>query len=135
MVPVVTGMIAAAGLLGGIPPAAADDLACFSATSCYFLSPSRNLSCELHTDGGPPSAYCQSASSTQSVMMDASGNFTPCNGGQCMGDPALETPTLNYGQTARLGPFACLSGTEGMTCTVGSGRGFVISRAGISPAN
>jgi hypothetical protein len=129
-----TGLMVPAGCLSGIPQAAADDLACYSGTMCYFLSPSRNISCELHTDGGPASAYCQSASSTQSVSMDASGNFTPCTGNQCMGDPALGTPTLAYGQTARLGPFACLSSTDGMTCTVATGRGFVISREGVSPA-
>ncbi|WP_445166772.1 hypothetical protein ACTXG7_23500 [Mycolicibacterium sp. Dal123E01] len=131
---VAIGLIMVGGCLSGMPQAAAQDLACYSGTTCYFLSPSRNISCELHTDGGPPSAYCQSASSIQSVSMDASGNFTPCSGNQCMGDPALGTPTLAYGQTARLGPFACLSATEGVTCTVSSGRGFVISRDGIVPA-
>jgi hypothetical protein len=133
LVSMASGLIVAAGCLSGIPQAAAEDLACYSATSCYFLSPSGNISCELHTDDGPASAYCQSASSTQSVSMDADGNFTPCTGNQCMGDPALETATLAYGQTARLGPFACLSTTDDMTCTVDSGQGFAISRAGIVP--
>jgi len=86
----------------------------------------------MHADDGPATAYCQSASSTQSVSMDSSGNFTPCTGDHCMGDPALETPTLAYGQTARLGPFACVSSTDGMTCTV-AGRGFIISRSGVFP--
>ena len=131
---IATGLIVAAGGLIGMPQASANDLACFSGTTCYFLSPSRNLSCELHTDGGPASAYCQSNSAVQSVTMDANGNITPCSGNQCMGDPALDTPTLAYGQTARLGPFACLSETDGMTCTVTSGRGFVISRDGVFPA-
>jgi len=127
------GLLAAAGCLGGTPQATADDLACFSATDCYFLSPSGNLSCEMHTDDGPASAYCQSNSALQSVMMDPDGTITPCTGVQCMGDPALETPTLAYGQTARLGPFACLSTTDDMTCTVESGQGFAISRAGVFP--
>ena len=127
-------LIVAWGCLSGMPQAAANDLNCFSGTRCYFLSPSRNISCEMHTDGGPASAYCQSASSIQSVSMNANGDFTPCSGNQCMGDPALDTPTLAYGQTARLGPFACLSETDGVTCTVASGRGFVISRDGVVPA-
>ncbi|MGO4446215.1 DUF6636 domain-containing protein [Mycobacterium sp. 2YAF39] len=131
---IATGFIAAASCLSGIPQAAADDLACFSDTSCFFLSPSANISCELHADDGQPaSAYCQSNASVQSVSMDDSGNFTPCTGNQCMGDPAEDTPTLAYGQTARLGPFACLSSTDDMTCTVDSGAGFAISRAGIFP--
>lgn len=65
--------------------------------------------------------------------MDASGNVTPCTGNECMGDPASDTPTLAYGQTARLGPFACLSSTDDMTCTVDSGGGFAISRDGVYP--
>jgi hypothetical protein len=129
-----TALIVSAGCLIGMPQAAANDLACFSGTSCYFLSPSRNLSCEMHTDNGPASAYCQSNSAVQSVTMDANGNSTPCSGNQCMGDPAMDTPTLAYGQTARLGPFVCLSDTDGVTCTVASGRGFFINRAGVSPA-
>ncbi|WP_407662944.1 hypothetical protein [Mycolicibacterium helvum] len=128
-----TALVIAAGCLIGLPQANASDLTCFSGTTCSFVSPSRNLSCEMHTDGGPPSAYCQSNSAVQSVSMDANGHFTPCSGNQCMGDPALDTPTLAYGQTARLGPFACLSQTDGVTCTVGSGRGFVISRDGVFP--
>jgi hypothetical protein len=134
LVSIATALIVSAGGLIGMPQAAANDLACFSGTTCYFLSPSRNLSCEMHTDSGPASAYCQSNSAVQSVMMDANGNITPCSGNQCMGDPALDTPTLAYGQTARLGPFACLSETDGMTCTVASGRGFVIDRDGVFPA-
>ena len=130
---IATGLIAAAGCLSGIPQAAADDLACYSDTACYFLSPSGNISCEMHTDYGPASAYCQSNSSLQSVTMDADGNITPCTGDQCMGNPAGDTPTLAYGQTARLGPFACLSTTDDMTCTVDSGAGFAISRDGVFP--
>ena len=128
------GLVAIAGCLSGMPQANANDLACYSGTSCYFLSPSRNLSCEMHTDTGPATAYCQSNSAVQSVTMDANGNITPCSGNECMGDPALGTPILAYGQAARLGPFTCLSETDGMTCTVASGRGFVISRDGVAPA-
>lgn len=127
-----TAVIAAAGLCG-IPQAAAADMACYSDTSCYFLSPTGNLSCEMHTDYGPASAYCQSNSAIQSVTMDTDGNITPCTGNQCMGDPAGDTPTLAYGQTARLDPFACLSTTDGVTCTVSSGQGFTISRDGVVP--
>jgi hypothetical protein len=134
LVSIATGVIVAAGCLMGMPQASANDLACFSGTRCYFVSPSRNLSCEMHTDGGPASAYCQSNSAVQSVTMDANGNITPCIGNQCMGDPAMDTPTLAYGQTARLGPFVCLSDTDGVTCTVASGRGFFINRDGVSPA-
>jgi hypothetical protein len=130
-VSIATGLIAGAGCLSGIPQAAADDLACYSETDCYFLSPTGNSSCEIHVEDGPASAYCQSVSSTQSVMMDASGNITPCTGDQCLGNPAPGIPTLAYGQAARLGPFACLSTTDDMTCTVDSDMGFAISRDGV----
>jgi hypothetical protein len=49
-----------------------------------------------------------------------------------MGDPPENTPTLVYGQTARHGPFSCLSEMSGMTCSVASGQGFTISRSGIT---
>ncbi len=67
------------------------------------------------------------------LVAGAGGNFTPCTGNQCMGDPATDTPTLAYGQTARLGPFACLSTTGGMTCTADPGGGVAISRAAVFP--
>jgi hypothetical protein len=87
----------------------------------------------MHLEDGPASAYCQSVSSTQSVMMDASGDITPCTGDQCLGNPAPGIRTLAYGQSARLGPFACLSTTDDMTFTVDSGAGFAISRDGVLP--
>ena len=133
LVTMTAAVIIAAGCLCGIPQAAADDMPCFSDTSCYFLSPTGNLSCEMHTDSGPATAYCQSNSAIQSVTMDADGSITPCAGNQCMGDPAGDTPTLAYGQTARLDPFDCLSTTDGVTCTVSSGQGFTISRDGVVP--
>src|SRR6476659_1951691 len=57
-VPMVTGLIAGAWCISGLRQAAAVDLSCFSETSCYFVSPTRNISCELHTDYEPASAYC-----------------------------------------------------------------------------
>jgi len=132
------GLIAAAGCLVGPPQAAATDLACTPGQGCFFLSPTGNISCELDeaappgTQGSAALAYCQSYSPTQSVRLDPDGSITPCAGDSCMGDPPENTPTLAYGQTARHGPFSCLSETSGMTCRAPSGQGFTISRSGIT---
>ncbi|OBJ61778.1 hypothetical protein [Mycobacterium sp. 1423905.2] len=125
-------------VIGGciaVPQAAADNPVCTS-TTCAFLAPSGNLSCEVDyrrgsgiTDG----AYCQTDSPPQSVQMTADGAIKPCTGVGCLGNAGQGTPTLGYGQTAGIGPFTCQSETSGVTCTVTSGRGFTISTAGITP--
>jgi hypothetical protein len=96
------------------------------ATADVFLSPSRNISCEMHEI-----VYCQTFTPPQSVHLSADGTVTPCTGEGCVGNPGIGTPTLGYGQSANHGPFTCVSQTDGVTCTVGSGRGFTISNSGI----
>jgi hypothetical protein len=91
-----------------------------------FLSPSDNISCEMEND-----IYCQTRFPPQSVHMSADGTLTPCTGEGCEGNPGIGTPTLAYGQSASAGPFTCVSQTDGVTCTVASGRGFTISNSGI----
>jgi hypothetical protein len=138
LVSMATGVIAAVGYLSGIPQAAADDLACVPGTGCFFLSPSGNISCELDeaappgTQGSAALAYCQSISPPQSARLDEYGSLTPCAGDSCLGNPPQGTPTLAYGQTARHGPFSCLSESTGITCKAPSGQGFTISRSGIT---
>ena len=138
MVRTAAGLIAAAGCLSGIPQAAADDLACVPGAGCFFLSPSGNISCEVDeaappgTQGSAPLAYCQSVSPPQSVRLDSDGSLTPCAGVSCLGNPPQDALTLAYGQTARHGPFSCLSQTSGITCKAPSGQGFTISRSGIT---
>ncbi|OBI57350.1 hypothetical protein A5705_19895 [Mycobacterium sp. E787] len=128
-------LIVAVGCGVGTPRAAADNPAC-SQTWCSFLSPSRNISCELdYRRGGgiPDETYCQSMSPPQSVHMSPDGVFERCAGESCLGNAGQGTPTLPYGQTAGLGPFSCRSEESGISCTVTSGRGFTISNAGIAP--
>jgi hypothetical protein len=120
------GLGIAAAALVFAPPAAAD--------SNVFLSPSRNISCEMETKQAynmPDVTYCQSSSPPQSVHMSADGTVTPCTGEGCVGNPGIGTPTLGYGQSASVGPFTCVSQTDGVTCTVASGHGFTISSSGI----
>jgi hypothetical protein len=129
--------IVVAGLINDMPRAVADDSICTSAGQyCGFYSPSHNIGCEINTGGrvGPDSAYCQTNEPPQSVHMDNTGAFQSCNGVSCLGNAAQGTPVLAYGQTIALGPFACLSEQNGVTCTAAGGRGFTISRNGIAPA-
>lgn len=99
-----------------------------------FLSPSRNISCEIdyQRHGIPDAAFCFTISPPASVSMDPAGALSRCAGERCLANPAEGTPILSYGQTMGAGPFSCRSETDGVTCTVTSGRGFTISNAGIA---
>ncbi|MCV7393624.1 hypothetical protein H5P32_03345 [Mycobacterium paraseoulense] len=113
-----------------IPPAAADQ-----DNYVAFLSPSRNISCEInyHRRGIPDEAFCFALAPPASVSMDTAGTLSRCAGESCLANPAEGTPILGYGQTREAGPFVCRSETAGVTCTVASGRGFTISSSGIAP--
>lgn len=65
--------------------------------------------------------------------MGVTGSYTTCTGEQCLSNAGLGTPTLAYGTATGVGPFVCESSTAGITCT-GDGKGFRISRSGITPA-
>ena len=118
----------------GIPEAAADNPAC-TASVCAFLSPSRNISCEINYKRDPgisDEAYCQTYSPPQSAHLSTGGVVTSCTGVSCVGNPGEGTPTLAYDQTAGVGPFTCTSKPDGITCTTSPGHGFTISNAGIT---
>jgi hypothetical protein len=117
----------------GMPRAAADNAVC-TATWCSFLLPSHNVGCEMDygRSGIPDETYCQTDSPPQSVRMTTSGSFKSCTGESCLGNAGEGTPTLEYGQTAVAGPFACRSEPSGVTCTIPSGRGFTLSTAGVT---
>ncbi|MEE6136060.1 DUF6636 domain-containing protein [Mycobacterium sp. 050128] len=117
-----------------MPVAAADNPAC-TASVCAFLSPSRNISCEVdykRDPGIPDEAYCQTNEPQQSVHLSTGGVVTTCKGVSCLGNAGEGTPVLAYDQTAGVGPFTCTSKSDGVTCTVSSGKGFTISNAGIT---
>ena len=123
------------GCWTGMPPAAADNPVC-TATWCSFVTPSGNLGCDMsyHRGSGiPDETFCQTDSPPQTVRMSTDGSFKTCAGETCLGNAGEGTPTLAYGLTAGVGPFNCRSETSGITCTVTSGRGFTISRDGITP--
>jgi hypothetical protein len=68
-------------------------------------------------------------------VMSADGSLRTCYGMQCGSNAGLNTPTLDYGDSTGVGPFKCTSTVAAMVCTVTSGKGFSISRAGITPIN
>jgi hypothetical protein len=118
----------------GMPVAAADNPAC-TASTCAFLSPSRNISCEVNYKRDPglsDEAYCQTNEPQQSAHLSTGGVVTTCKGVSCLGNAGEGTPTLAYDQTASVGPFTCTSKPDGVTCTVSGGKGFTISNAGIT---
>jgi len=100
-----------------------------------FASPSGNISCELDdpTISGKIVALCETTTPARSVTMNATGSYTTCTGVQCLGNAGMNTPILAYGQATGIGPFVCRSATTGITCTA-DGKGFLISRSGITPA-
>ncbi|WP_232011012.1 hypothetical protein [Mycobacterium shigaense] len=128
--------IAAVGWCAGMPSAAADNPIC-SENVCSFYSPTHTISCEIdyQRPGLPDSTYCQvspPAPAPQSVHMDPVGTYSVCPGESCLGNPGLGQPTLEYDQSATLGPFSCRSDVDGMTCRVVSGCGFRISGSAVT---
>lgn len=100
-----------------------------------FMSPSRNISCEITYGQGAPTetAYCETNTPIESVTMSPDGSYRICSGPQCGSNPGVGTPTLAYGDSTGLGPFRCTSTTGGMVCTAEGGKGFEISTSGITP--
>ena len=96
-----------------------------TATGGEFLSPSGNISCEVHLT----QVYCQTGTPSRSVTMGVNGRYTTCTGELCLGNPGEDTPTLAYGTATGVGPFLCESAATGVTCTTG-GKGFRISASG-----
>jgi hypothetical protein len=64
--------------------------------------------------------------------MDSTGALSTCRGMQCeLGNPTGNAPVLPYGSVTGTGPYLCVSAKEGITCTLRSVGGFMISRAGV----
>lgn len=99
-----------------------------SLTLARFVSPSRNLSCEMaDRDGRGSYVHCQSKRLAHSVRMSPNGRLRLCRGASCLGDPAANTRVLGYAQRITIGRFQCASRRAGIRCTViRSGKGFLI---------
>ena len=104
-----------------------------TSTGTEFLSPSKNISCEIDSNFGPSaitSALCLTISPPKSVTLGADGTLTECTGVTCLSNAGENTPTLGYGMSITLAPFTCSSSTAGVKCTLADGDGFLISSAG-----
>jgi hypothetical protein len=101
-----------------------------------FYTPSKNIYCSLGDSSDYLGVTCVSFKAPQSVKMDASGKLKICRGRRCLGCGCApeDIPTLGYGRQITVGRFRCRSQQSGVTCAViQSGRGFLISRAGVRP--
>jgi len=97
-----------------------------------FLSPTKNIACLIDVTANQL-VRCATFSPPRLVTMTATGSLTTCSGNQCeLGNPSPDTPTLAYAAATGAGPFQCWSNVSGVTCTVTGGKGFTISRSGIS---
>ena len=103
-----------------------------TATGGEFYSPLGGLECQISSQTGLASAYCQTTTPARSVTMNATGHYTICTGQQCLANAGEGTPTLFFGTETGVGPFRCESARTGVTCTA-DGRGFLISASGITP--
>ena len=104
-----------------------------TSTGTEFVSPSKNISCEIDSNFGPSaitSTLCLTVSPPKSVTLGADGTLTECTGVSCLSNAGLNTPTLAYGMSITLAPFTCSSSTAGIKCTLANGDGFLISSAG-----
>ncbi len=104
-------------------------------TGTEFLSPSKNISCEIDDNFGPSaitSTLCLTISPPKSVTLKTDSSLTECAGVNCLSNAGTNTPTLAYGQSITLGPFTCASSTAGVKCTLASGDGFLISSSAIT---
>ncbi|MBO0747606.1 MAG: hypothetical protein J2O47_04615 [Acidimicrobiaceae bacterium] len=104
-------------------------------SSIEFHSPTGNINCGIQIGGAPSNnlVHCFTSVPPQSVTLLPNGTFTTCAGTACLGGAGAGAIDLPYGQATAGGPFSCTSTFGGMICTAG-GRGFEISRAGISAA-
>jgi serine/threonine-protein kinase len=123
---------------GLVQDAADPCLSCDAPDVKFFHSPSNNIQCEIdyrRGSGTTDSVYCLSIDPPRNATMSSSGVLTSvCTAGDsCLSNPPQGEPTLPYGHTTGIGPFTCLSEYEGMRCTVTSGRGFTMSKSGITP--
>lgn len=102
-----------------------------------FFSPTENINCEIHYQGGVGGdaynfTYCQTSTPPRSIEISTTGSvLRRCEGQQCLGNAGASTPTLSYGSATGVGPLRCVSLSIGVICT-GSGVGFLIASGGVS---
>jgi len=99
------------------------------------VSPTGNIACGIYfaSTSDLQKVHCATFSPPRTADMTPTGAVSTCSGSSCtVGNPAPDTPVLAYGAATGVGPFQCVSATTGMTCTATGGRGFTISRSGVT---
>jgi hypothetical protein len=96
-----------------------------------FVSPSRNIVCNLGDEGN---AWCATVKPPRSVLLRPGGRISVCNGRGCVGNSGLATaPVLAYGQQDVYAGYRCTSRQSGVTCVnIRSGKGFLINSSGVT---
>jgi hypothetical protein len=122
---------ASAGTTGSVPHPAVARPASTVAQGTVFVSPSRNIACEVDFQFAHigAAAFCQTLAPPRSVTITATGTIDECSGLVCVGHPAKNTPVLSYMTSTARGPFLCASRFDGVACSA-AGRAFLISRSG-----
>jgi hypothetical protein len=105
-------------------------------TSTYtnFHSPSNNIECEMRTlekEGLEPLTFCQSREPPHWASVSPDGRVKH-GGAEEVGNMPSGGAAIPYGGSESLGPWTCLSLNSGMRCTIASGKGFEISRSGVT---
>lgn len=101
-----------------------------------FYSPSGNIGCNLdYPLNGQTVMSCRVISPELSVQMGVTGKYKIlCAGQKCGPVSPQPAPTLAYGRATVAGPFRCTSTVAGVTC-LADGKGFQISRSGVTPVS
>ena len=88
-----------------------------------FVSPSRNIACEMDFRFAHIGAatFCQTLAPPRSVTITATGAIDECSGVSCVGHPAKNTPVLIYMASTATGPFLCASRFDGVAAAPPAG--------------
>jgi hypothetical protein len=98
-------------------------------SAANFVSPSRNLACQMMVTD----VFCESVKPRHSVTMSPDAKLNICRGAVCFRDFDGLTPTLAYGKQKSVGRFRCSSLRAGVKCVViSSARGFLINASGVA---
>ena len=110
-----------------------------STEATQFALPSGNIACTMSVDG----VTCTIASYTYAqpvvagctevtghvLVLNADGVAFSCVSGPPPAVAGDDVPVLQYGNATTVGDYTCTSGTDGVQCVDGSGKGFQLARA------
>ena len=136
----ILAVIASLAVIFGVPAQAGQfqEMGMMQSGQIEFNTPSGNIGC-IYIPAGGTSVY-QTANGgaeiqcdrvapnyVRTVLGDAGAAFRINNVGDASCCSIAQT--IQYGMTAEMGPFQCLSERRGLTCARADGHGFFLSRA------